>query len=235
MNSEIYLLCLTAASLGLVHTVLGPDHYVPFVVMAKARHWSLSRTLWLTFGCGVGHILSSVFLGLIGVALGAALVRLQFIESIRGNIAAWALMAFGFLYFAWGIKRAYRRRSHEHFHHHSGSAHLHRHSHLDEHVHVHESREFSMTPWVLFVVFVLGPCEPLIPLLMYPAAQHSYSGLLWVTAIFGITTIVTMLVVVAASVYGLSFVRVGRMERFSHALAGLAIFLSGIAIQLLGL
>jgi hypothetical protein len=32
-----------------------------------------------------------------------------------------------------------------------------------------------------------------------------------------------------------SFVRLGRLERYSHALAGAMIFFSGLAIQLLGL
>ena len=38
----------TAAILGIVHTILGPDHYVPFVAMGRARGWSLGRTLGIT-------------------------------------------------------------------------------------------------------------------------------------------------------------------------------------------
>ncbi len=50
--------------------------------------------------------------------------------------------------------------------------HAHEHTHDGEHAHVHESESSSITPWVLFVIFVLGPCEPLIPLLMFPAASR---------------------------------------------------------------
>jgi hypothetical protein len=44
-----------------------------------------------------------------------------------------------------------------------------------------------------------------------------------------------MLIIIAAASYGASFVRLGKLERYSHALAGLMIFLSGLAVQFLGL
>ncbi|MDB4582328.1 hypothetical protein N9164_04185 [Draconibacterium sp.] len=65
MNQNI--LILTAASLGFVHTVLGPDHYIPFIALSKARNWSLPKTLGVTALCGIGHVLGSIAIGLIGV------------------------------------------------------------------------------------------------------------------------------------------------------------------------
>jgi len=85
------------------------------------------------------------------------------------------------------------------------------------------------------LIFVFGPCEPLIPLVMYPAAQHSTSGVIMVTAAFGLTTILTMLTIISLSAWGLSFVRLGALERYSHALAGGIILISGLAVQFLGL
>ena len=236
MANEITILAATAASLGFVHTVLGPDHYLPFAAMAKARQWALPKTLWITFLCGLGHIGSSVILGLAGIALGAAVGRLEAIESFRGNLAAWAMIAFGLVYAAWGIRHAYRNRPHQHNHDHGdGTSHDHKHTHSQGHVHVHQNGRASITPWVLFTVFVFGPCEPLIPLLMYPAAKHSSGGMLLVTGIFGTATIATMLVIVSVTTLGLNRIPVGRLERFSHALAGAAILLCGLAIQFLGL
>jgi sulfite exporter TauE/SafE len=88
---------------------------------------------------------------------------------------------------------------------------------------------------VLFTIFVFGPCEPLIPVLMYPAATGSLWGVALVTIIFGSVTIATMLAVVLVASRGVSLVPMGRMERYSHALAGAAIALSGMAIVFLGL
>lgn len=214
MSNEVIILVGTAAGIGFIHTLLGPDHYLPFIVLSKARQWNISKTLVITFLCGLGHVLSSVALGFIGIALGTAVFKLEAIESFRGDIAAWFLIAFGFTYSIWGIHRAIRKKSHSH---------------------PHDIKVGSLTPWVLFTIFVFGPCEPLIPLIMYPAARNNMLSVAIVASVFGLITIGTMLTIVLASSYGLSRLPLRRLEKYSHALAGLAILFSGGAIKLLGL
>ena len=94
MSNEITLLAITAASIGFFHTLFGPDHYLPFIMMSKARNWSTSRTMLITFLCGLGHVGSSIVLGIIGVSIGIAITKIEFFESFRGNLAAWAFIAF---------------------------------------------------------------------------------------------------------------------------------------------
>jgi nickel/cobalt transporter (NicO) family protein len=237
ISNEIWLLAGTAVGLGFFHTLVGPDHYLPFIAMAKARNWPLRKTLAIAFFSGLGHVLSSVFLGFLGLALGLAVSKLEGAESWRGNAAAWLFIGFGFAYLVWGLHRAVKNKPHQHAHCHAdGGVHEHLHQHESEHVHVHERREkANITPWVLFTIFVFGPCEPLIPLVMYPAARHSIPGVVLVASAFAIATIATMLTIIALSTWGLSFVRLGRLERYAHAMAGGAIFLSGLAVQFLGL
>ena len=214
MSNEIVILAGAAAAIGFVHTVFGPDHYLPFIVLSKARQWSSVKTVMVTFLCGLGHVLSSVVLGFIGIALGIAVFKLEAIESFRGELAAWILIAFGFTYFVWGIHRAIRNRPH---------------------THIHTSKSGSLTPWILFTIFIFGPCEPLIPLVMYPAAKGNMMTVVIVAFVFGLTTISTMLGIVLASSYGLAKLPLGKLEKYSHALAGLAILLCGGAIKFLGL
>jgi sulfite exporter TauE/SafE len=236
MSNEFIILVGTAATIGFVHTILGPDHYLPFIVLSKAKKWGSIKTTVITLLCGIGHVLSSVILGFIGIALGIAVFRLEAIESFRGELAAWLLIAFGFAYFIWGIHRAARGQPHEHFHlHKSGEVHLHPHKHIGDHSHIHNSKSGSLTPWVLFTIFVFGPCEPLIPLVMYPAAKGNMITVALVASIFGLTTIATMLCIVLVSSYGLSRLSLRKLEKYSHALAGLTIFLCGAAINFLGL
>jgi len=237
VSQELTILTVTAASIGFFHTLFGPDHYLPFIVIAKARKWSLIKTTFITTLCGIGHIGSSVLLGIVGIALGIAVTKLEALESFRGNLAAWGLIAFGLMYFAWGLRRALRNRPHKHPHfHQDGDNHVHEHIHTEEHVHVHSSEgAINITPWILFTIFVFGPCEPLIPILMYPAAKSSLSGLILVTSVFGGVTIMTMLGIVLISSLGINILPMERLERYNHALAGATIFLCGIAIQFLGL
>jgi nickel/cobalt exporter len=214
MSQELAALLTTAALIAFIHTVLGPDHYVPFVAMARARNWSRPKTTLVTIWCGIGHVLSSVVLGMIGIAIGISVTSLESVEAIRGDIAAWALTAFGLAYFVWGLRRAMRHRRKEI---------------IQSHTH---DKPGNITPWILFTVFVLGPCEPLIPILMYPAAQHSLSGVVLVVIVFGIITISTMVASVLMLSSGLSLVPFHKLEIYSHALAGFALVLCGVAIQM---
>jgi len=237
MSSDLTVLLVAAGSIAFFHTVLGPDHYLPFIVMSRAGRWSNLKTATITALCGVGHVLGSVVLGILGIAFGFAVAGLESLESSRGDIAAWALMAFGLAYLVWGLRIALRHKPHSHRHiHDNGTVHVHEHSHAGLHAHAHADPDSqSMTPWVLFTIFVLGPCEPLIPVLMYPAAQESIGGMAMVVLVFGTITILTMLGIVMATARGLAHLRLGPLERFSHALAGATILLSGLAVTFLGL
>ena len=237
MTPEILVLTLTAAGIAFVHTLLGPDHYLPFVAMARARNWSLAKTVRITLICGAGHLVGSVLLGALGIAIGIQVASLEWLESVRGNLAAWMLIGFGLAYCAWGLRQAWRNKPHTHWHSHDGVRHQHVHSHHAKHAHVHESpgERTSLAPWVIFIIFVLGPCEPLIPLLMYPAAHQSLLGVTMVTAVFGIVTVATMTAAVVVALKGVNFVKLGRFERFGHAVAGGVILACGLAVTFLGI
>lgn len=231
-------LLATAATIGVVHTLLGPDHYLPFVALSRSRGWSLARTWSVTALCGVGHVVGSMALGALGIAFGWALSGLVEIESLRGAAAGWALLAVGLAYLAWGIRQGLRNRPHAHVHaHEDGTVHRHGHTHHGTHAHPHEREAGGplrrlLGPWALFVVFVLGPCEPLIPVLMFPAARGSAWGVAAVAAVFAISTIVTMLAVVTVATLGLARLPGRAFERWSHALAGAALAACGVAVTL---
>jgi sulfite exporter TauE/SafE len=217
MSAELLILIYTAAGIGFVHTILGPDHYLPFIMIARAREWSLRRTLSLTVLCGLGHVLSSVVIGGIGIVVGSQIQKITWIESFRGDLAAWALTAFGLLYALWGLRHYLQHRRGEAHHHHKVGA------------------KSNITPWMLFIIFVLGPCEPLIPVLMYPAAHESMGAIILVTSVFSITTIGTMTALVWVASTGLSKFHFKRLEPMGHFMAGAVIFASGMAIQFLGI
>ncbi len=105
MTSEFTLLLLTAISVAFIHTLSGPDHYLPFIMISKARKWSLAKTSWFTVLCGLGHVGSSIMLGFIGIAFSFTLVKLELFESVRGSLTAWLFTAFGLVYLVWAIYR----------------------------------------------------------------------------------------------------------------------------------
>lgn len=235
MTQDLWMLAGTAGAIGTLHTVLGPDHYVPFIMMRRAQKWSALKTAVITLICGVGHVTGSFLLGVIGILFGVGLSQLELVEAVRGGLGAWLLIGFGLAYLTWGLRQAWKNRPHRHWHAHGdGVVHNHDHSHHGAHAHVHEDASASrITPWVLFVIFVLGPCEALIPMFMYPAYEMSLLGVAVVSTVFSLATITTMLFMVVALDAGLDKLRLGRFERFGHALAGAAIVVCGGAIALL--
>jgi nickel/cobalt exporter len=241
-SPEALTLCGTAFTVGIVHTILGPDHYLPFVAMARAGGWTVPRTLAVTTACGLGHVAGSVAIGLVGLALGVAVMRLETLEAFRGDTAGWLLIGFGLAYFVWGLVRAFRSRSgghgHAHVHAHAdGTVHAHEHTHHGEHLHVHAAAAQAggsvavWAPWALFLLFAFGPCEPLIPLLMYPAAKASPWAVAGVVAAFTVATVGTMLAAVVVLRSGAHFVRLPKLDRFAHAFAGLAILACGVLVK----
>ncbi|MBU1767096.1 MAG: sulfite exporter TauE/SafE family protein, partial [Candidatus Omnitrophica bacterium] len=126
---------------------------------------------------------------------------------------------------------------HTHMHLHSdGDSHTHEHKHQTEHLHPHEkTKAVNITPWIIFTIFVFGPCEPLIPILMYPAAKSSIFGMVLVASVFSAVTIATMVSIVLVSTFGVNFLPMKKLERYNHALAGAVILMCGVAIQFLGL
>jgi nickel/cobalt transporter (NicO) family protein len=236
LAASTVVLVTTAASIALLHTAIGVDHTLPFVALGRSRGWSLPRTLQVTALCGLGHVGSSLLLAAVGIGLGVTLERLQWLQTWRGSVAAWLLIGFGSWLLVRALWRSLRGKVHVHAHaHDDGRVHSHAHAHDQvAHRHPHLARG-SATVWTLFLLFAFGPCEPLIPLLMAPAAAHQWGLLALVAAVFAVVTVGTMLALVAAGSVGLRPVSTRGLERHADALAGATIALSGVAVQALGL
>jgi len=246
MIESVTILMGTAAFLGLFHTAIGPDHYLPFIVLGKAEGWTYKKTVFWTAICGLGHVASSIVVGAIGIAVGWSLNSMEWFEGIRGSLASYTLMGFGALYLLYGLYRAFVKKDHTHFHAH-GDGSIHKHSHDHKHAvqpigHDDQAHDDTghmaahrRTMWALFLIFVLGPCEPLIPLLMVPAAAHSFLGIALVAGVFSLVTVSTMIVCVSIGFFGLKVVNFQFFNRYVHAFSGATILLSGLLIQALGI
>lgn len=233
--NELQILIASAAFLGFIHTLLGPDHYLPFIVLGKARNWSVSRTMWITFISGVGHVGGSVILGVIGIALGISLSKLELIESHRGNLVGWLLIAFGLFYSVYGIKKYIKKNGHSHLPNFLIPKKIRNFKHINHHFKdENNDNQNKLTPWILFLIFVFGPCEVLIPLLIFPAAKFSAIGIALVSIVFGATTILTMMVSVYLGHKGASLITFKPIDSAFHIIAGFVILISGIGIQFMG-
>lgn len=254
-SGDAALLLWTALAMGFVHTVLGPDHYVPFVALAKAGGWRARKLAWMTTLAGLGHVATSVLLAALLAAAGLAVGEWDASpwaawHERRGSVAAWLLMGLGAAIavhgFVNGVLRARRDAAHAHPHVHAdGTVHAHGHDHRAGHLHPHAPTAATAprpagplrraTPWVLFLVFLFGPCETLIPLVLAAVGTHGPGLASAVALTFAAATIAAMLACVFLLRAGLRFVPAAGLERHAHTLAGLSLVACGASIEWLGL
>lgn len=202
------LLIWSTVTVAFVHA-LAPDHWMPFVMIGRARKWTARRLFGITLVSGIGHVGSSILLAMIGLVLGRGLEAIRMAEGRRTEIAGWLLIGFGLAYAVWGLKAAHRHKA-------DGLG------------------GDSVTAWTLVAVFVLGPCEPLIPLIFLASAQTPH-GTVLVASIFSAVTIAMMLAQTFLGRTGLSLIRSHALDHYTHAIAGLVIAATGAFVMIAGI
>lgn len=209
----MWALVTAAISVAFFHS-LAPDHWLPFVALAKSSKWSMGKLGWVTTLAGIGHVVSSLLLGLVGLWAGLAVHHLQGAEVWRGSVGVWLLIGFGVAYAVWGLKHA---------------QHQHPHLSIEKAVKVYAVRRM----WMLMAIMVFGPCEPLIPL-MFVAAQQGMPVVAAVSAIFSVVTVGMVIGQSCLSYAGVRLIQAPWIERYAHALTGLVIVLTAIFVLLTG-
>ncbi len=213
MHNSIWILLVSTASIAFLHA-LAPDHWMPFAAIGKARNWSKPKLIWITFISGIGHVGSSIVFSIIGILLGFSLYKFKGIEGNRGEIALWLLIGFGIAYMLWGVKKAREKKY--------------------KNISVEECNSRTVAVWTTFAVIVLGPCEPLIPL-VFLGYSYGYAGIIAVSVVFSVITIIMMLTQSLLAFMGIQWIKNDITDRYSHAFAGLVIALTGAFVMVLGI
>lgn len=236
-------LVVAAASVGAIHTV-APDHWVPFVALARAQRWSSARTALVTGLCGLGHVTVSAVLGLASAWFGLELIQAfgRRLEAVAGVL----MIGFGVVYALWSVHARLRGGWHAHpnghVHWHRGS---HSHGHLNHPGH-RDQREQAfpassvrpvvcasdrprMTAWALFLVFSADPCVAVIPLI-FAAAPLGWASVVPVVAAYEVATIGTMITLVLPARAVASAAGGGWADRYGDALAGGVIAATGLVV-----
>ncbi len=215
LNSASALLLIVAVGVvGVLHTMV-PDHWVPITLIAKQRGWTKVQTARAAFGAGTGHVLSTLFLGLL-VWLAGVAVAARFGYWIE-IISSAALIGFGLWIAYSGWREMREEQAHE-------RAHAHGHGHAHHH-HDHEHKSGQRTALLL----ILGSSPMIEGLPAFFAAGKFGVGLIIVMSlVFAASTIITYVVLCVASVAGLERVKLGPLEHYGEVLSGLFIAAVGV-------
>jgi len=108
-------LLAAAAGVGFGHAIL-PDHWVPLAVLGRTRRYPLSRIAGLSSLAGVAHVLVSIVLGAVIIAIG-----LQFrstIQHAQETIIGCILIATGIGFLVLELTgHGHHHDDHDHHHH----------------------------------------------------------------------------------------------------------------------
>jgi putative Mn2+ efflux pump MntP len=239
--AHIALLFAAVLSVGILHTLV-PDHWAPIAVLARRMGWPTARTALAAATAGLGHVTTTLLLGVVIWAAGAtAAARFGHAVDVAAGLA---LIVFGcwVAFTGWreAQTNAYSQLAHAHLHHHSnGQEHVHWHEHTvqDWHVvdstavmHEHSHAISGATPLLL----ILGS-SPMIEGLpaFFAASRYGVSTLAAMAAVFACATIGTYVGVTVAATAGLARVSFGPIERYGEFLSGLVVAVIGVGALLL--
>jgi ABC-type nickel/cobalt efflux system permease component RcnA len=112
-NGSAPILILTVAVVGVLHTIV-PDHWVPIMLIARERKWTRVQTARAALTAGIGHVITTLILGVIVWIAGVAVAtRFGHVIDVLSSIA---LIAFGLWIAISSWREMYLHRGHSHSH-----------------------------------------------------------------------------------------------------------------------
>ncbi len=229
-------IAITGFTVAFFHAAI-PTHWLPFVLVARARGWSRARTLLATLCAGLGHVTLTSLLG-----VGIAWFGFQLNERV-GAAFPWLIGAFLVVVGGYYFWRQWRGQGI--CHHHAMGSH-HRPSdacgHEDDHSHWEEELQESplmstgVGDWAamggLFVMLTLSPCEGFLPVYL-SGVKFGWRGFALLTAILAVGALAGMTLFTWLTLLGLDRIKVQWLERREAGLVGAMFILLGVLVVLL--
>ena len=236
MENTTYLLMATAGATALIHTLI-PDHWLPFVLVARSQGWSLRKTFLTTLFSALFHVTLSLGLGILALLLGEELVTAlgERIETFAGL----TLIFFGLVYALYFLAGG----GHQHYFPGHGGHHP-----MEDYLpgaeggdsgpsrsHIlsrHLGRP-SLGAISLAVVVGLNPCVLAIPLVL-STVQQGWGALAAVSLTFAGTSVMVLVGASLLGYQGMKRFQLGFLDRYGEVISGLLIAALGLFLALLG-
>jgi nickel/cobalt transporter (NicO) family protein len=209
-------LLAAAAGVAIGHAVL-PDHWVPLAVVGRTRRYTLRRVAKLSTAAAIAHVLVSLVLGAIIVAVG-----LQFrseIQAAQDAVIGTVLIATGLAFAALEL---------------SGRGHRHAHDHRDHHHdHVHADPASSRTRALAAVMVPFGaaasPDLTILPVFLAATAAGTFAAV-GALVLFSIVTVVTIVGLTLSACFGGYRIRGQWLEQWGNAFTAAVLVVIGALV-----
>ncbi|HVU33275.1 MAG TPA: hypothetical protein VHE61_07565 [Opitutaceae bacterium] len=230
----------TIAALGFtvafLHAAI-PTHWLPFVLVGRARAWSRSKIVLVTLLAGLGHVSLTSLLG-----LAVAWFGFQLNEHV-GHwfpwIAGGILAAMG-VYYLWrqsrgaGICHHHPPGSHHHADEHCGEAadRTHWDDELKDSALVSNRVADSAAIGGLFLMLTVSPCEAFLPVYL-SGVHYGWRGFVVLSVILAVAALAGMTLFTWLAVIGFDRIRIKRLEHQEAGLLGVIFLALAVIVVLL--
>lgn len=208
-------LIAAAAGVGFGHAIL-PDHWLPLAVLGRTRRYSLGRVARLSGLAGVAHVVVSLVLGGVIIAIG-----LQFrsaVEHAEGALVGSILIATGVAFLALELR---------------GGSHGHTHG-PDGHHHHHHDREDGARVRRLAAIMVpfgaaASPDLTILPVFLAATAAGTGAAIGSLVS-FAVVTVVTIVSLTLLATAGGYQARGRWLERWGNVLTSAVLLVIGVLV-----
>jgi len=198
---------LGAFALSLVHASI-PNHWLPLVMLSKSEGWKNRFTMGVTAIAGFSHTLSTVIIGIIVGFLGYQLADSY--SFIIEKVAPGILILLGVIYLTLSI------RHNRHHHHHN--------------IDLKDAKSKTTTAiiFALLASMFFSPCLE-IEAYFFVAANLGWTGILTVSIIYTVITVLGMLLLVWLGLKGIKRIKSHFLEHHEKTITGILLIILGIA------
>lgn len=232
MNTPVLAtLAATGFTVAFFHAAL-PTHWLPFVLVARARGWAEGKTMGVAVLAGLGHVALTSLLGLVVAWLGFALDE-HYGELFKGA-AGGLLLAVGGYFLVQQLRGAGLRHHHlPGSHHHASEAcgHEGEKSHIEHELHESPLVESKTGDWAaisgLLVMLTLSPCEAFLPVYL-SGVEFGWTGFAVLSVILAVGTLTGMTVFTWLTLRGLARFDLKRFERYEAGMLAAVFGLLGL-------
>ncbi|MFI5356973.1 MAG: hypothetical protein ACHQ4G_06545 [Opitutales bacterium] len=237
MNTTLLTtIAATGFTVAFFHAAL-PTHWLPFVLVSRARRWPHGKTLAVTLFAGLGHVGVTTLLG-----LGIAWFGFQLDERF-GRLFPWLAGGVLFLFGVYYLWRQWRGLGICHHpvpgnRHHASEAcgHEEGHSHWEHELEDNAFDSPRRGDWAvvggLFLMLTLSPCEGFLPVYL-SGVKFGWHGFFVLSAILALGALAGMLLFTWLALVGLERVRLTALERHESGLLGGLFVVLGVLILVL--
>lgn len=204
------LLVFSSAFVGFMHS-LAPGHWLPVVLMVKARRWNLRHALLGAVVAASGHILVSLGLGVAAIQVGTHFLAGS--EERFERYGALILLVFGTGYAVFSYLR-----------------------HSSCHGHGHHGPDLSKARSPFYLLFSLGlvPCVAALPVFI-AAAGHGLLVIALCMAAFALGVVAALISGTTLVSLGLAQLDHPWLEHYGDVVTGGAVALMGVILWFLPL